>query len=420
MNLKEVFSNKNNYNLKFGAGFNMITLGMMILGLIIVAYGFSSMEVTRVYGALIFNVFFFFVIALCGLVFASMQDVIGATWGRSIKRLHESFGSFIPVAGVLMIVFLLCVLFRIGEAHTVYKWILEPEKLAHFYGKNIWLTENFFVIRNIVCIFVITALAYWQISNVTRRDKLFIKGDVDKAEQMARKSEASLRYWNGGVLVAYSLCLSILAFDVLMSLSYTWFSTLWVAWIFALGMQTMFALLLLFMFALKKTSIGAVYSQAQFHDVGKLLYGFTIFFAYLTYSHIITYWYGNIPEETEYFMHRLHAPWIYILMIIPILNFVVPLFALMPKAAKYTWGWTHTLCYLVFFSQWLAMLVVVMPDTIALDADLSSYIPVVEVGAFLLCFGLFLQSIYRFGRRNPMIAVADPLLHKAILRDGHH
>lgn len=392
-----------------------ITL-LVLIGLITLGFGLSQGLNTRVWGAILFNTFFFFALGLGGSAFAAMQDVIGAKWGRPVMRIHESFSSFVPVAGIIFLVMLACIRLDIGGAQNMYSWIVNPDSLHHFWGKRSWLVENFWLIRDVFAIVVIVGLVYWQIGMKTARDRAFVAGNREEAEKMGIKVRDTLRYWSAPILVVYALMFSLLGFDLLMALAPTWFSTLFGGWLFAVMMQTLMASLMITMWALKGTAIGQYIQRQQFHDVGKLMHGFTIFFAYLTYAHVLTYWYGNMPEETEYFIHRLHAPWKYIVFIAPLVSFVIPLYAMIPKASKWTKMIVTPIALGILVAQWFTYMLVVMPE-VTKGQDFG--IPYIELGIFFGVFGLFLASVFSFGRRNPMIAVADPLLH-ASLAEAHH
>jgi hypothetical protein len=201
-----------------------------------------------------------------------------------------------------------------------------------------------------------------------------------------------------------------------MSLEPLWLSTLWAGWLFAIMMQTLMALLMVFMFTVKPSMIGSLIGRQQFHDVGKLMHGFTVFFAYLTYAHVLTYWFGNMPEETEYFLHRMHAPWLWIVLVAPLFSFVIPLYTMIFKAAKWTAAVAVPIAVLILAAQWFAYLVVVIPDVV----DASQWkLPWVEMALFLGFLGLFLQTYFWFGKRFPMVGLADPLLPEALHGDHH-
>jgi hypothetical protein len=388
----------------------------ILIGLVTFFVALYGGHGTRAWGSYLFNLFFFFSIALGGIAFSGMQDVIGALWGRPVMRLHESFSSFLPVGAIAFVVFFICILAKVGAADQVYRWIREPEMLDHFWGKKDWLKPGFMVARDVFALAVILMLSFWQLKTKMAPDLALMKGDKQKAMEMGLESKAKLRYWSAPILVCYAFAFSLLAFDLTMSLAPTWFSTLWGGWSFAIMMQTLMASLLIFMYALRRTAIGQLIRRQQFHDVGKLMHGFTIFFAYLTYAHVLTYWYGNMPEETEYYIHRLHGPWLGILIVAPLFSFVLPLFGLIPKASKWTAGFTLPLCASILFAQWLTNLVVVIPEV----ADGATWrLPWVEVGMFLGFLGAFLAAIFAFGKRYPMVAIADPLLQESLAGDGH-
>jgi hypothetical protein len=410
----DFFANRQNYFLNVSSTFRGGLYAALVVGLVALGIGFTSGDPTRAWGALIFNTFFFFSIALGGVAFCGMQDVIGAVWGRPIRRLHEAFSAFLPVASVLFLIVLVAIEFNILGAGSIFSWIENPSMLDHFWGKKTWLQKNFMIARDIVCLGIICTLAHWQVSLGTVRDAAFVAGKTAEAKQMGIAARDQARYWSAPILFIYAVCYTVIAFDFLMSLSPMWFSTLWGGWCFAIMMQTLMASLLIAMFGLRETSFGHFFKRQQFHDVGKLMHGFTVFFGYLTYAHILTYWYGNVPEETEYYIHRLHGPWLWFVMILPFFNFVIPLFVMIFKASKWTKQIAVPMASIILVAQWGVYLLIVMPDTVKGPWTL----PWVELGAGCFVLGAFLTSFVTFAKKNPMLPLADPLLQDS-LGGGH-
>lgn len=386
-----------------------------VVGGLAFGYGLYA-DPLRAWGSFLFNLFFFFSLSLGGVAFGSMQDVVGAQWGRPIKRLHEAFGSFLPIAGLLFVFMFVCIKFRLAEAGSIYKWIEDPKMLDYFWGKKTWLQEDAMLVRDIVALVLVIGLGLWHISQSLKPDLLFVNGEKDKSKAEASAAQQRLRFWSAPVLIVYALCFSLLAFDLTMSLAPVWFSTLWGGWGFAIMMQTLMASMLLFMFMLKESVIGQYVRRQQFHDIGKLMHGFTIFFAYLTYAHLLTYWYANMPETTEYYIARLHSPWIAMIVIVPILAFVLPLFALLPKVSKWVGGLAIPVASLILAAQWFTYLIVVMPEVVR-----GEWSPplVLEFGVFLGFLGMFIGCLRWFGKRYPMLAVSDPLLAESLSHSGH-
>lgn len=381
----------------------------LVVGAVTLIYAFAFAEPLRAWGAFLLSLFFFFTVALGGVAFAGMQDVLGALWGRPIKRLHESFAAFLPLAFLLFTLFFICIKLDLAAADQVYVWIHDHDVIHHYLGKRAWLIEDFMLIRVLAFLAIILSCAWWQLRRSLKADLLWLKGEKRAAQELAETARAKLRHWSAPVLVIYALCYTFICFDITMSLAPKWFSTLWGGWNFSIMMQTLFAFLLLFMFGLKNTKIGSHYGIKQYHDVGKLLFGFTIFFAYLTYAHVLTYWYGNVPEETEYFIQRIEQPWLALVILAPLFNFVIPMFALLPKASKWTPAITIPVCVMVIVAQWVTQVIVVAPQ---LDRQQVWQMPLIEFGVFLGFTGLFMACISLFGRKFPLLAVSDPLLQR--------
>lgn len=416
MNVNDLYKERDQFYLRNSGGFMVASLVAIVLGLGILGYGFTAFEGKRVWGAYLFNLFFFFCLGLGGMAMSAIQDVIGAIWARPIRRIWEAFGCFVPVSTVLFGVFILAVSQDWQGAQGVYSWIANPEEVTHFYGKNMWLIEFPFYCRVMGILTVMSLATIWQLRFSVRRDQLFVNGQREEAERFGEEYREKSNFWSGLILVIYGVGLTFLGMDLAMSLSPLWFSTLWGGWQFAIMMQTLFATSLMFMFGLKKTKVGEVIARQQFHDVGKLMHGFTVFFAYLTFAHVLTYWYGNVPEETEFFIERLHRPWLDMLIVIPFIAFVIPLYSLIFQSAKWTAVITIPLCLLILVGQWMTNLLVVMPELTKLG---DIYYPTVEIGGFFLFFGLFLATFFTFAKKVPMVPLADPLL-PAGMKMGHH
>lgn len=415
--MNDFYKDRDQFYLKPSGGFVGLIFASLILGLVVLGYGFATMEGKTVWGAYLFNLFFFFCLGLGGLAMSAIQDVVAAVWARPIKRIWEAFGFFVPVAAVMFFIFFLAIKFDILGAREVYSWIHNPDIVHHFWGKNVWLSENFFLLRGLFILSVLSILSMWQVRQSLKRDLKFVEGDRDSALQIGEETRVKLNFWSGGLLVVYGVSLTFFGIDVIKSLSPLWFSTLFGGWQFAIMMQTLFATTLIIMFALKESKIGSVIYKQQFHDVGKLLFGFTVFFGYTTFAHVLTYWYGNMPEETEYYIHRLHGPWLTILWFVFFAAFVIPMYSLVFKSAKWTWWAAIPIAAMVLLAQWTTNLVLVMPEVSSRD---GAYLPLAELGGFLFFFGLFFLTFITVGKRVPMVGLADPLLPKGIELSRHH
>ena len=203
-------------------------IGIGIGSLVFIA-GMALGHHQRTWGSFLFNLLFFFSLALGGSAFGNMQDLIGALWARPIKRVHESFAAFLPIGGALIVTFFICLKLELLGAHKVYTWIDDPSFLSHFHGKDVWLQPNFMLIRDVLALGVILYLAHWHHRTTTAADIEMIQGDEMRAREVGEESRQALRHWSAPILVTHSICFSLLVFDLTMSLAPTWFSTLWEA-----------------------------------------------------------------------------------------------------------------------------------------------------------------------------------------------
>lgn len=415
MDLQKFYKERDKFFLEVSPNTRGCLVFFVFIGLFSFVWGMIQGDYTRTWGILLFNTMFFYAIAIGGTALGHMQDIIGAEWGRPIKRLHESLTAFLPLASGLLIAFLVCIKFDIFSAGKVYIWIADPEMLHHFHGKDVWLQPNFMFVRDIISILGILCLSRWHHKLTTAPDHAFLEGHYEKGLRLGEEARRILRYWSAPVLVLYSLLFSVLAFDLMMSLAPTWISTLWAGWQFAVMMQTLFAFLLIILFALKKSHVGKYIQRQQFHDIGKLLFGFTAFYAYLTYAHVLTYWYTNMPEETSYLITRMESPWLKYVIIAPFTSFLIPFILMVPKASKWTSFVAIPTCVLVLAAQWINMMLVVMPETTKVT---EWYMPWIEMGVFLGFLGAFLLSFIHRNKKVPMISLADPLLPSSL--NAHH
>ncbi|MFK7873546.1 MAG: hypothetical protein AB8C84_10370 [Oligoflexales bacterium] len=413
MNIQDLYQKRDSLFVRAGSVSNFLVVAGILVGVLSFAAGMSSGDHVRTWGSFIFNLFFFFCIALGGVAFGGMQDLVGAIWGRAIKRSHEAMGAFLPLAGVFFTIFFLCIQFRVLSADQVYPWIADPHMLDHFPGKNVWLQQEFMLIRDVFAVVVIVALCKWLTGHGLRSDKIFLEGRLEEAQKLGEENRKKVRYWAAPVMFVLSCMFSLLMFDLTMSLAPTWFSTLWGGWNFAILMQTLMASIVWIMYLLRNTGIGAFIERKHYHDIGKMLFGFTVFFAYLTYAHILTYWYGNVPEETSYFFTRLQSPWLQMLCALLFGTFFIPFFTLIPKAHKWTPYIVLPVATIVLVSQWFVWMLVVIPEVVTPEQWNG---PLLDVGVFLGFGGVFLGSYMRFAKNHPMLPVSDPLL----LESFHH
>jgi hypothetical protein len=143
-------------------------------------------------------------------------------------------------------------------------------------------------------------------------------------------------------------------------------------------------------------------SPKQRHDLGKLCFGFTVFWTYLMWAQFLVIWYGNLPEETGFVFGRLWGHWLPIGAAVLWGIFIIPFFGLLgvaPKKSRVSLGFFATIS---LTALWLERYLLVMPSVTALPGPVFG---VAEAGPTLAFAGLFLFCYAIFGRTFPMISL---------------
>jgi hypothetical protein len=162
-------------------------------------------------------------------------------------------------------------------------------------------------------------------------------------------------------MVLFALSLNFAAFDLLMSLDAHWFSTIFGVYYFAASVLAFLAVMPKILYAMQSRGIleNAV-TVEHYHDFGKLLFGFTVFWAYIAFSQYMLIWYGNLPEETGWFLKRQTGEWTTVSLILIFGHFVVPFLLLVSRKIKrrplllaITGGYVAVMCWIDIF--WLVV-----------------------------------------------------------------
>jgi hypothetical protein len=203
-------------------------------------------------------------------------------------------------------------------------------------------------------------------------------------------------------VVLYAYVFTLVAFDGIMALQPHWFSNLLGGWIFMgafLGAHMLLALLM--SYGAAHLGVADLVSPKQRHDLGKLCFGFTVFWTYLMWAQFLVIWYGNLPEETGFVFARLWGHWLPIAKAVIFGMFVIPFFGLLgvaPKKSRVTLGFFASLSLIAL---WLERYLLVMPSVTALPGPTFG-LP--ELGPTLAFLGLFLLSYALFARAVPMVS----------------
>jgi hypothetical protein len=337
---------------------------------------------------------FLLTIALGCLYFTLIHTAMSGSWGVVVRRLAETAAATLPL-------FLLLFLPLALGLSQLYPWA-GPQALADglLAWKRPYLNPGFFLARSAVYLVVWSAVAAWFLRLSRRQD-----------ERPDPALAARLRRWSGPLLVPVALANTFAAFDWLMSLDPHWYSTIFGVYLFSGSLLAGFAFLALAAVALRRSGIapGAVGIE-HFHDLGKLLFAFTAFWAYIAFSQYFLIWYGNIPEETSWVRDRMLGPWLWVSVVLGLGHFVVPFFFLLPRSVK------RNAAALTAAAAWLLLmhLVDVVWLVVPSVAAHGGRFALACAGALLAVAGAFLAAFGTLLVRHPLVPLGDPRLAESL------
>jgi hypothetical protein len=369
----------------------------MFIGLVIFVIGLIVNQ-ERIWQSYLTSYFYFTSLALGGLFFVAIQHATNAGWSVNIRRIPEAFTSFLPIAAVGGIILL------IAGAKYLYPW-LDAQLVAQdriLAKKVAYLNSGFFWVR---------MLAYFAVWLV------FARFLVKKSLKQDEGGHDQLTFTNGkiaiGFLVSFALTYSLFSVDMLMSLEPHWFSTIFGIYCFAGLFQSALAfMVILLVWLMKRGVLRGFVNDNHLHDLGKYLFAFTVFYAYIAFSQFMLIWYANLPEETGFYLHRAHGGWMAISYLLLIGKFVVPFFALLPQKAKRNGEWLTVIAGLILVMQFVEFYWLVYPNF----NDGEVVFGIWEIGPLAGFLGLFLYSIFGFLGKNSVVPLRDPRIDESI----HH
>ena len=309
-----------------------------------------AVDPRRTWPNLLINAFYIIAIAVAGIVFIALQFLTGASWNAGLRRIPEALMAALPAAGAMMLA-----LFFGRE--WLYPWS-RPGADAGGAAKAIYFGAPLFFGR--MALFV----GLWTIfARLIRRASL--EQDRQRDGDGAAICHQRLVRYSAAFTCVFAISFSIASFDWLMSLVPHWSSTIFAVYWFAgvLAGGTAAITLTVVLLAERGYLLGIV-DEHRLHDLGKLLFAFSTFWAYIWLSQYLLIWYGNVPEETTYYVSRTGEGWIALFLLNLALNWVIPFLVLMSRDAKRSAPILKWISIVMLAGRWLDLYMTVMPEMI--------------------------------------------------------
>jgi len=368
----------------------IIPAGLVLLGAGAAAYGLYAMP-ERTWADLLVNGFYIVSLGLSAMFFIATQRLTGARWSASLRRVPEAFMSVLPVASLL-------ILFLFLGRH-IFPWT-HPGVFAHapaIAGKVRYLQPPWVYGRAVAILAIWIGFAF-----LLRRTSL----QQDREPGMALALHHRLTRYTILFVPVFAFSITLAAYDWIISLEPEWFSTMFGVYIFAgTFVQGIAAVTLATVLLKERGPLRAAVSDHQIHDLGKMLFAFSTFWAYIWTCQYLLIWYGNIPEEVTHYIVRTNGPWLYLFALNFIVNWVIPFLVLLSVRAKCTPKMLTGISLLLLCGHWLDLYLLVMPS---LSSTPKLGIPelLMAAGYLSIIYIAFLQAL----SKAPLVPVNDPIL----------
>lgn len=407
----------------------MITRLAMIVGLAglaagvvlgILLHGFKMGEFLRA-ALKSYLVSFMFCVSLGvgGLFFVLIQHLTRAGWSVVVRRLAEC------VATALLPMALLALPILLGMSE-LYPWV-NPEGFigsvfrdggeAHaVHAKRGYLNVTFFLVR-IVAFFAIwswLSLSFFRMS--VAQDA---SGDPGLTSRMQRLSAPGI--------ILFALTVTFAAFDLLMSISPLFFSTIFGVYFFAGSVVSFMAVLIVTCFLLQRAGrLRQVITAEHYQDMGKLMWGFMVFWTYIAFSQFMLIWYANLPEETFWFKARMYtesgqwSQWGGFSLFLLLGHFVIPFLALISRHPKRRAGLLTLGACWILFMHWIDLYYLIMPAMTGPALGRLSFGLIPMDLAFLVgVAGLFVSAVTSRMSRVSLVPERDPRLGDSLAFENY-
>ncbi len=406
-----------------------VILSLILFGAIAFVASLLLSDAVNAWQGLLVNILFFAGIAQGALCFSVIATVTDSYWLRPIKRVAEGLSFF----GIYSIALFILMFF--GGSY-LYEWY-NHDLVLH--TKEGWLNVPFFVTRQVLGMLFLLCLSYFYLRNSIKPDldfaasmNKFFQGrfskiwtgkaeNFDASAEAGYKSNKMLAPWVGFLS---GVVLSFIAFDWIMSLDQSWFSTMFGVQYFVSSLIGAGAFLIIISGIMQQRfGLGQYQTILRHHDMAKLTFAFTLLWTYMIFAQVLVIWYANLPEETPYLILRIQSTqWSPVYWVIFFMMFIIPFFGLMSRTACRSILFSRIIAIDILCGLWLEKYFMVVPsvqeNTLRMQAHAGQatldLIPGFQFLPFIIAIcigvgvlGLFCFSFMRFLKGYPAMAIGD-------------
>jgi len=338
-----------------------VFIALILIGGATFIYGLNGQHPEHAWQVYLINFLLWSAIAQGAVLFSTVMHMTKARWSGPLSGLSESFTAFFPLSFILFLILFL------GKTH-IFPWLHQD-----LHGKEVWLNIPFLFTRDCIGLLVLYIIGFGYLYNALQlkidpsQPRGKFRQSIINAWQRNHRSpqriKARMTLWGGFYILAFALVLSLIGYDLVMSMDPHWISTLFGAYHFVKAFFVgLGALIILAAFVRIRNGDACGLEKSHFHDIGKLFFAFCLLWADFFYVQLMVIYYGNIPEETHYVIVRtMLAPWNVLAWAIFIVCFVLPFFILLNKKIKTMPVLMVIICSVVIIGIWFEHLLLLGP-----------------------------------------------------------
>ncbi len=372
--------------------FKYLLFGLIGIGIISMAIGFV-MDPERAWANYLLNNYYFVSLAIGAAFFGAIQYISQAGWSSAFKRIPEAMASYVPFAAVLFL------LMYFGM-HYLYHWSHEgitatDELLAH---KAPYLNIPFFFFRTMLF------FSLWIIMIRLLR-KISLKEDAEGGLTHFYQSEKYSKI----IIFIIAISFTVFAIDMIMSLEAHWFSALFAAKSFIAAFLHSATVITLIVIILNKVGHLKMLNRSHLHDFSRYIFMLAIIWGYFNFVEFMLIWYGNIPEETVFYVNRSQGAFGVLFFANIIINWFIPFLFLMPRMTSRSKVFLLPVIVILMIGQYAELYYYIWPAVVH-----EAKFGLLEIGTYLGFLGLFTLVVTNTLSKASLVPRNHPYLEESI------
>ena len=277
--------------------------------------------------------------------------------------------------------------------------------------KGTFLNRGFFTARVIAYFLLWGGMAFF-----------FLRNSLAQDESGDKKLTARMQAFSAPFMILFAATVVFASFDLEMSLSPLWFSTMFPVYFFAGAFLSALCTIMLTCLWLQRT--GRVTDEItieHYHDLGKLMQGFVIFWGYIAFSQFMLIWYANIPEETFWYAIRSQPGWLGLTIVLIFGHLFIPFFLLMGRGLRRNRIMLTISAVFILVMHWVDHYWIIMPQMNPEEKvfTMSGGGLLASIACMVGMIAVFIAFFCLIARNRPLVPMQDPRMGEALNHEVH-